>query len=169
MHVRIDKRKDANVVRFFIIASVHRAFDTRSIVSSTRWIVRHILTDMFFRQGKEISNDLAEPSRRFPSLLPLYILYVAYRAVSFSCSRASFFHVNFSFFLTCSVGRRWRVAVGSRFKWACRIAIARGSPSVSATYDSASSMNNAFSTRNRYADCRSVRRTLSILVSHPQP
>lgn len=56
--------------------SIHketRVLDTRLVSPSTRWIARHISADIFFRQRKEISDDLAEPSPLYrAAYLPTY-------------------------------------------------------------------------------------------------
>jgi len=108
--------RDAGYVSRTYIQGNTRVFDTRSVSLSTRWIARHISADIFFRQRKEISDDLAEarppllspviprplpPPGFFSFLLPRRILFL------------------FNFF------RRERMACRSRFKWVWRIAIAR--------------------------------------------
>jgi len=129
-------------------------------VSSTRWIARHISADIFFRQRKEISDDLAEAHPLLLSLsLPLHYGLFLSLFLSFPASLSD----SFPFQLPPS---RWRVAVDSRFKWVWRIAIAR----ITLCFRDVRlrfPMNNASSWGNRYVDCWSV--PTYTLLSLPSP
>lgn len=130
-----------------------RTWDTRKRVcsilgvsSSTRWIARHISADIFFRQRKEISDDLAEahpPLRStaasatpcpIPFPLPCRILF-------------PFFN-----FL-----RRERMACRSRLSIQMGLAYRdRADHPLFPRRTTPFPMNNTSSRGNRYADCRSV-------------
>lgn len=99
------------------------------VSSSTRWIARHISVDIFFRQRKEISDDLAEAHP--PPLSSRYIP----RPLSPPVSFLSCFPVGFFSFLTSSVDGVSQSTLDSNGFGVSR---SRGSPSVSATYDAVS-------------------------------
>jgi len=99
-------------------------------VSSTRWIARHISADIFFRQRKEISDDLAEAH---PLLLSLSLYTTAFSSPCF-----------FPFLLPCQILflfnflRRDGVSQSTLDSNGSGVSRSHGSPSVSATYDSVS-------------------------------
>lgn len=94
------------------------------------------------------------PCHPLPPLSPHLPLYrIAYSDLVDPL--ASFLPVSFFSLLTSSVGRRWRVAVDSRFKWAWAYRDRADHP-LFPRRTTPFPMNNAFSRGNRYADCRSV-------------
>ena len=103
-------------------------------VSSTRWIARHISADIFFRQRKEISDDLAEAHPPFFSspLFPATLLWPFPLPVSFLSRFPCQILFLFNFLHRDGVSQSTLDSNGFG------VSRSHGSPSVSATYDSVS-------------------------------
>lgn len=129
-----------------------RVFDTRSIavdkMDRTTYLSRHL-----FQTTQRNQQRLSRTSLLL--LLPPAIPVIPYSLPRPRLPLASLLPVSFFSFLTSSVGRRWRVAVDSRFKWAWAYRDRADHP-LFPRRTTPFPMNNAFSRGNRYANCRSV-------------
>lgn len=136
------------------------------VSSSTRWIARHISADIFFRQRKEISDDLAEAHPPFRPPPPPVIPRPPFPPCFFPFLLPS---RRFFSFPTSSIEReRERMACRSRLSIQMGLAYRdRADHPLFPRRTTPSPMNNASSRGNRYADCRSV--PTYTLLSLPSP